>query len=743
MGSGFGWAFLRSATIGHIPGVFMLCIVLPLFSGWGYAVHRCIIFTLNFLLTVLPITVFGAQTEIVDETDESGIEIVVVTGVRSNAVGDLSISTSSHTGIDNSDLLRFFPGGNRNSNGPVTRISQYRGLFGAQNNISIDGMGYTSGGPNWMDSPLSSITQSLTQSVTLYRGLGSVATIEEGLGGAIAISSQKSDFSENDHWGTFGRAEAGYANNADSWGTSIYAGVNNRVNRFDVAASLDEGDDYEFNGGTVAASEYDRKQYRLGYGHRFDRADISLAAVINRTGESGTPALPMDIIYFDSEQYAFGLDSRISEGDLSFKVNMLSVDHLMNNFSLRPPPVAMNGMKMFRQTLAVGDSGGFKLSYGRNVGDTVFLFGSDGKWEQHDADVTNPATDMFYITNFNNVDRDRLGVFAEITRNLAGWEFEAGLRYNRVSMSAGNVGGNLALMGDNRAQQERLDDLADAFNQADRNVKDNQWSGILKASRETGANTRLNLGLGRKVRSPSYQERYLWLPMESTAGLADGFTYIGDINLKPETSFELTAGLDWSVSRFKLTPEIYYRDVNNYIQGVPSTNGIANMFALMASGRLPLQFANVDAELYGLDLGYEFEINDSWLFRGNLGYVRGKRTDVNDNLYRIAPLSSFLELVWHRDAYFITIESVAASKQDKVSAYNDEKPTAGWGIANLRGGISLNKAFDLNLGVENIFNKAYQDHLGGYNRVAGSDVPLRERLYSKGRNYYIRLNASW
>jgi outer membrane receptor protein involved in Fe transport len=283
----------------------------------------------------------------------------------------------------------------------------------------------------------------------------------------------------------------------------------------------------------------------------FSRAGT--ATVINRTGESGTLALPMDIICFDSEQYAFGLDSRISEGDLSFKVNMLSVDHLMNNFSLRPPPVAMNGMKMFRQTPAVGDSGGFKLSYGRNVGDTVFLFGSDGKWEQHDADVTNPATDMFYITNFNNVDRDRLGVFAEITRNLA-----------------------------------------DAFNQADRNIKDNQWSGILKASSETGANTRLNL-----------------------------------------------------------------------------------------------------------------------------------------------------ELVWHRDAYFITIESVAASKQDKVSAYNDEKPTAGWGIANLRGGISLNKAFDLNLGVENIFNKAYQDHLGGYNRVAGSDVPLRERLYSKGRNYYIRLNASW
>ena len=677
------------------------------------------------------------------DRDESGIEVVVVTGVRSDTALEMGISEVPHTGIDNSDLLRIFPGGNRNSNGPVTRISQYRGLFGAQNNISIDGIGYTSGGPNWMDSPLSSIPQSLTESVTLYRGLGSVATIEEGLGGAIAISSRRTGFSENDQWDTLGRVEAGYGANADSWGGSIYAGVHNRTNWLDVSASIDKGDDYQFDGGTVAATEYDRKQYRLGYGHRFSQVDISLGAVINRTGESGTPALPMDIIYADSEQYSAGLDTRLKEGDLSFKFNTLSVDHVMNNFTLRPPPTGMNGMKMLRETLALGDSDGFKLTYGRNAGETGLLFGADGKWEQHDADISNPANDMWYIVNFNDVDRDRFGLFAEATRSLGEWDVEAGLRYNRVSMDAGDVGGNLALMGPSSAQQDRLDALAKAFNESDRNKKDNQWSAMLKASRQTSANTRLNLGLGRKVRSPSYQERYLWLPMEATAGLADGYTYIGDINLKPETAVELTAGLDWSAGRFKLTPEVYYRDVDNYIQGVPSTNKVANMFAMMASGRPPLQFANVDAKIYGVDLGYEFEISEAWLLRGNLGYVRGKRKDITDNLYRIAPLSSFLELVWQRESYFVAIESVAASRQDKVSAYNKEQKSSGWGIANLRGGISLNRALDVSLGVENIFDKAYQDHLGGYNRVAGSDVPLRERLYSKGRNYYIRLNANW
>ena len=161
--------------------------------------------TLCYLLSLGPMTGFAGATEMTGDDDESDIEVVVVTGVRSSESLELSISEVSPTGLDNSDLMRVFPGGNRNSNGPVTRISQYRGLFGAHNNVSIDGMGYTSGGPNWMDSPLSSIPQALTQSVTLFRGLGSVATIEEGLGGAIAISARRSDFSESDQWGTFGR----------------------------------------------------------------------------------------------------------------------------------------------------------------------------------------------------------------------------------------------------------------------------------------------------------------------------------------------------------------------------------------------------------------------------------------------------------------------------------------------------------------------------------------------------------
>ena len=52
-------------------------------------------------------------------------------------------------------------------------------------------------------------------------------------------------------------------------------------------------------------------------------------------------------------------------------------------------------------------------------------------------------------------------------------DLEADLRYNRVDMEAGEVGGYLGMMS---PQQERLDELAAAFNAADRSISDSHSS---------------------------------------------------------------------------------------------------------------------------------------------------------------------------------------------------------------------------------------------------------------------------
>ena len=45
--------------------------------------------------------------------------------------------------------------------------------------------------------------------------------------------------------------------------------------------------------------------------------------------------------------------------------------------------------------------------------------------------------------------------------------------------------------------------------------------------------------------------------------------------------------------------------------------------------------------------------------------------------------------------------------------------------------------------MENVFDRTYQAHLNGINRVRDSDVALGERLPGAERNFYARLNYSW
>ncbi len=700
-------------------------------------------------LIAVPLFFLGAATAVAGETeqleDDAMLEVVVVTGVRIADEMRIESSAVAQTGLDNSDLMRLFPGGNRNANGPLTRIAAYRGLFGAQNNVAVDGAGYSADCPNWMDSPLSSVPQSLTASVTLYRGLGSVRDVREGLGSAIEIRTRNGGFADEQGWSGYGNATLGYGDNASALGASVYAGLHDRRNWLDAAASLDRGDDYAFDGGTVAASEYDRAQYRFGYGRRIGEGELALRATVNRTGETGTPALPMDMRYLDSEQYAVEWSGPLGAGALYAAASTLSVEHVMDNFTLRPPPVNKAGMPMYRESAPLGDTDAFEFAWRVERGALTWTLGVDGNLESHDHPLDDPTNAAFHVTNFNGVSRDRVGGFVSAAAGHGGWDWEAGLRYNRVRMDAGEVGGNLAIppMSPMVVQQQRLDELAAAFNAADRRVADDQWIGLLKASRDLSDGLRLNLGLGRKARSPSYQERYLWLPLTATAGLADGWNYIGDIDLEPETSIELTAGVDWSGERFRLTPEVFWRDVDDFIQGTPSTNETANRYSIMASGRPPLQYGNVDAELYGFDLGYEWRIAGPLLLRGTLSYVRGKRTDSPDNLYRIAPLTSFVELIYQSERYFLSVENLAAARQDDVADYNAEQASAGWGIVNLRGAYELNGTFTLGAGVENLFDTVYRDHLGGYNRVGGSDIAVGARINGMGRNLYLRLNARW
>jgi iron complex outermembrane receptor protein len=378
------------------------------------------------------------------------------------------------------------------------------------------------------------------------------------------------------------------------------------------------------------------------------------------------------------------------------------------------------------------------------LGGGELSLGVDGHLAEHDADVLNPNNPLFYVVNFNDVERDVFGFFGEWQSDFTDrWSTELGARYTRVNMDAGRVDASAAQM------NPMIRTLRDRFNASNRDQDDNNVDLVAKVLYKVQPELTLDLGLARKTRSPSYQERYLWLPLQSTAGLADGNNYVGDVNLDPEVAYEIDLGLDWQSAGGYATPRVFYRRVNDYIQGVPSTDpvviAVSDMMA-QAMGmmpRPPLQFSNVDAEFYGFDMDLGFRLADEWRMDGLVSYVRGKRRDISDDLYRIAPLNGKLALTYERPQWSLTAEGVFYARQNKVSRTNKETESPGYGLLNLFGQYRFQEDLALVLGVENVFDRTYRAHLNGINRVRDSDVALGERLPGAERNFYARLNYSW
>ena len=645
------------------------------------------------------------------------------------------------TVTDAAELLKTLPGANVNQNGPLTGIAQYRGYFGDRVNVAVNGMNIKPAGPNSMDPPLSHVPAALIESITLIRGIAPVSTGLETIGGTIIATPLSSSFGSDGQMQQSGNLALGYNTVSSGTQASLFASMANSSHRFHASGSAEQGDDYEYPDGDITPTEYKRNSFGLGYGFQSSSGQtLGVDYQYSDTGLTGTPALPMDIISASGDTLKLASTTDLSDfGNLEVQLNYQDLEHVMDNVTLRTPPnMFMGGMPMNRIATTDVDGIGFQavLTTAFQGGQTKF--GLDGDTANHNAIITDPTNPMFLIDNFNDSERNRLGMFAEWQENPNdSWSLGAGARVTRVEMDSGTVRHSMAMMNAN------IRELMDNFNNADRSQSDVNLDLTFTASYPISQELELELGIARKNRSPSYQERYLWIPLQSTGGLADGNNYTGDINLKPETSNQLELGLNWHRNHVYLNPRVFYHQIDDYIQGVPDTDPAAMAVSMMMSGTAPLKFANVDATMYGLDADWGVRFSPQWSLDGIVSYTRGTRDDIDDNLYRIAPLNGLIALTRSSSNWSTSLETVAYASQDKVSETNKEASTAGYGIVNLR--ASYNPIPNLTLGaaIENLLDKRYQPHLGGVNRASNNSIPVGTRLYGSGTNIALNANFAW
>lgn len=668
--------------------------------------------------------------------------------------------------VDAAKLMNQVPGGAASNNGPLSGQIQYRGMFGPRINVRVDGMLIHGGGPNWMAPPLHHIPAGLMEELVVEQGIPAIAT-GGGIGGAATAYWKRPDYASGDGWQFSGDTEAAFGS-ADS-GTSLSGvfGMSSSTQRFYAVGSFDEGDDYESANGSVDATEYKRDVYGLGYGFQSGVHEFELNLHTINTEDTGTPSLPMDIDWFDTDVWNANYKTEIGNVGLDIRIYGSDISHGMSNSLLRPTPDFSSLMLPpfigddARFVDAASEEFGFKVALDWAVGDGTIIAGVEGKDATHDATVSDPDFAPFFVNNFNDTDLEILSVFGQWSSLIGSrWYLEAGIRSEQVDMSTGTVDAFPARLVDMNPAMWGMGTppravfmLREAFNAADRSQSDNNLDWVLKSRYQATDNLVIELALAQKTRSPMYQERYLWIPLEANAGIGDGNNYVGDPNLDPEKSKQIELGFDWDFGDYYFSPRFYRRDVDDYIQGVPSMNMAVVGVSTNANGdSTPLIFANTDAEFNGLDFTFGARINDNWRLEGIAAMVDGEREDISDNLYRVSPDNLRLAAYYEAANFTAKIEQVFIAGQDELSMTNTFDPnnpnnsyvdTDGYALTNVFLSWFLNDGLTVSTGAENLFDKDYTDHLTGFNRVLSSNVPLGNRMFGKGRNLFGRLQYRW
>jgi hemoglobin/transferrin/lactoferrin receptor protein len=227
----------------------------------------------------------------------------------------------------------------------------------------------------------------------------------------------------------------------------------------------------------------------------------------------------------------------------------------------------------------------------------------------------------------------------------------------------------------------------------------------------------LTLGLGSSFRSPSLEERFQYIDQGS-------IVRVGNPELKPEKGQSIDFGIRHYSDKLKIISSFFYSYFNDLVAEVPGTY----------EGRNALIKTNIgEARIYGFDLSADYNFWQDYILYATASYVKGDDITANGNLPEIPPLNgrlgfklSFLEYLQADVSSSIFVE--------KNDVAEGEITTPGYAVFNLLLNtvpIKLsNISFRIYSGVENIFDKAYRNHLS---TTRGSIT------IEPGRNIFLKL----
>ncbi len=341
------------------------------------------------------------------------------------------------------------------------------------------------------------------------------------------------------------------------------------------------------------------------------------------------------------------------------------------------------------------------------------------------------------------------GIFALTQRRFHHLFFEAGLRFDQRFFHSQQ----LFLQADGVVSNESDTSATQIFS----DLKKMFWniSGSIGLSYRANDNWVIKFNVAKGFRAPVAAE------LASNGQHEGTFRYeYGNANLKPESSYQVDAGIDYTSEHVNVSVDVFENSILNYIyiQKLSNKTGEDSVLPTADGSWIQaFQFRQNNAVLAGVEVTMDIHPHPAdWLhFENSFGYVYAVNLHQPDSAkylpytppahYRgelrfdIPKTGSWIRGLFagiHFDYFF---------QQNHVLLMdNTETPTPDYGLLGAAIGFDFyaggkTKIFSLILAGENLLNTAYQSHLSRLKYLEENPANGKRGIWNMGRNFSVKM----
>lgn len=309
---------------------------------------------------------------------------------------------------------------------------------------------------------------------------------------------------------------------------------------------------------------------------------------------------------------------------------------------------------------------------------------------------------------------EALGLYLQDDVNLGRLNLLAGLRHDRVKGGAASIANGAVTTGLSRS--------------------DSATSASLGAVYEVAPLLRPYVNVSRGFRAGEMRERFEASPR------ADGYYYIGNPQIRPETATQFELGLKGEDARISYSVAAYRTRIDDYITGRDVSGAAGSNGCPAANAGACKETVNLGrATLTGLEAALRWRYDTGrWL---NLAFssVRGTNDDLDEPLFQMP--ADELSIGWEGDfARGLRADATLrlVRRQDRVAtvfARGTENATPGFATADLGATWRIDRRNRLRVVLRNLADKAYHEHLA--DGVSGQET------LEPGRSLYVAWTGSF